>query len=114
MSDQPALFYTFFHFPTSPAVSPCLPTAPLPYFLRRWLAFSPIFCFQPPTFAPTTQKKDRQLAVNEPRPISETLSCTGLKVVPNIVDKQLQNTQKEGAPYELDSYLASEGYWFAA
>jgi peptide/nickel transport system substrate-binding protein len=40
--------------------------------------------------------------------------CTGLKVVPNIVDKQLQNTQKEGAPYELDSYLASEGYWFAA
>lgn len=40
--------------------------------------------------------------------------CTGLKVVPNIVDKQLQNTQKEGAPYELDSYLSSEGYWFAA
>lgn len=36
----------------------------------------------------------------------------GLKVVPNIVHKDLRNTQNEGAPYELDSYLASEGLWF--
>lgn len=39
--------------------------------------------------------------------------CTGLKVVPNILNKRLQNTQNEGAPYELDSYLSSEGLWFA-
>lgn len=36
----------------------------------------------------------------------------GLKVVPNIVHKDLRNTQNEGAPYELDSYLSSEGLWF--
>jgi peptide/nickel transport system substrate-binding protein len=36
----------------------------------------------------------------------------GLKVVPNIVNSDLRNTQNEGAPYELDSYLSSEGLWF--
>ena len=38
--------------------------------------------------------------------------CTGLKVVPNILNKRLRNTQNQGAPYELDSYLSSEGLWF--
>ena len=37
---------------------------------------------------------------------------SGLKVVPNVVHKGLRNTQNEGAPYELDSYLSSEGLWF--
>ncbi len=36
----------------------------------------------------------------------------GLKTMPNIVNKDLRNTQNEGAPYELDSYLSSEGLWF--
>lgn len=40
--------------------------------------------------------------------------CSGLKLVPNIVNKKLRNTQNEGASYELDSYLASEGLWFQA
>lgn len=38
--------------------------------------------------------------------------CTGLKVVPNILNKRLLNTQKQDAPFELDSYLSSEGLWF--
>ena len=42
------------------------------------------------------------------------MPLTGLKVVPNILKKELRNTQKEGAPFELDSYLASEGYWLDA
>lgn len=37
---------------------------------------------------------------------------SGLKVVPNLVNKALRNTQNEGASYELDSYLSSEGLWF--
>ena len=37
--------------------------------------------------------------------------CTGLKVVPNLVNKKLHNTQKQGAPFELDTYLSSEGLW---
>jgi len=37
---------------------------------------------------------------------------SGLKVVPNVVHAGLRNTQNEGAPYELDSYLSSEGLWF--
>jgi len=37
---------------------------------------------------------------------------SGLKVVPNVVNTALRNTQNEGAPYELDSYLSSEGLWF--
>lgn len=37
---------------------------------------------------------------------------SGLKVVPNVVHGGLRNTQNEGAPYELDSYLSSEGLWF--
>lgn len=32
--------------------------------------------------------------------------------MPNIVNKDLRNTQNEGAPYELDTYLSSEGLWF--
>ncbi len=41
------------------------------------------------------------------------MPCTGLKVVPNILNRRLRNTQKQDAPYELDSYLSSEGLWFA-
>lgn len=36
----------------------------------------------------------------------------GLKTMPNIVNKDLRNTQNDGAPYELDTYLSSEGLWF--
>ncbi len=38
---------------------------------------------------------------------------SGLKVQANIVNKKLRNTQKEGAPFELDTDINAEALWFA-
>jgi peptide/nickel transport system substrate-binding protein len=38
--------------------------------------------------------------------------ATGPKVLPNLANVHLQNVQKDGAPYELDTYLSADGLWF--
>jgi peptide/nickel transport system substrate-binding protein len=37
---------------------------------------------------------------------------TGQKVLPNLANVHLQNTQKDGGEYELDTYLSADGIWF--
>ncbi|MEU4197113.1 ABC transporter substrate-binding protein [Kribbella sp. NPDC026611] len=41
------------------------------------------------------------------------IPTAGVRVTPNIVDARLRNVQKEGSPYELDTYINAEATWFA-
>jgi peptide/nickel transport system substrate-binding protein len=37
----------------------------------------------------------------------------GARTTPNIVDARLRNLPNENAPYDLDTIINTEGYWFA-
>lgn len=41
------------------------------------------------------------------------IPTTGPRVHPNVVDARLRNLPNDGAPFELDTYICAEGYWFA-
>lgn len=41
------------------------------------------------------------------------IPVTGLRAQPNVVDADLRNVPLPGAPFELDTYILAESYWFA-
>lgn len=41
------------------------------------------------------------------------IPTTGAKVGANVVDARLRNVSGQDAPFELDTYINAEGYWFA-
>ncbi|MFM5983822.1 MAG: hypothetical protein ACKO9I_00570, partial [Sphaerospermopsis kisseleviana] len=71
--------------------------------MRCWLAFGAIFCAQPPVFASTTQKKDRQLAVTNLCPIYETLSKSEYDAV--LAFKRFLNERLVRSGALLETYL---------